>query len=455
MEPVDEAFGPDGRPRPHYAEVLAALAGHDLAALAADLRSLAAAEGVRYGAGEAAHPLVVDPVPRIIAAEEWAGVEAGVRQRVRALEAFAADALGPRATVRDGVVPADLLEGSPHLPPRLRALPPPPVLVGAAGLDLVRGPDGRLAVLEDNARTPTLMAYAVWARRVVRARLPVGPDPRPLAEPLRELLAAALRAAAPEHEDPHVVVLLDATTDSGWEARALARLLGAATVRLEDLAIRGDRLVVREDGRAVDVVYRRTPEDRLEDPAGELTPLGAALVPALAAGTLRVLNAFGSGIADDKRTFAHVPALIRHLLGEEPLLPSVPAYDLADPGHRAAALGRMDELVFKPHDGAGGHGVVLGPRASAGELRALREAIAERPHGWIAQELVVFSTHPTVVDGSLAPRHADLRPFAFAAQGGEGYAVWPGAMTRFALEAGELVVNAAQGGGAKDTWVMP
>jgi len=450
--PYDEAHADDGAPRPHYAPLLAALEGPDLAGLARRLGQRAAADGVRYGAGEAAHPFVVDPVPRLLTAAEWARLDAGLRQRVRALEAFVADAYGPRAAVAAGVVPADLLPTAAHHLPELRAIPAPAVWIGIAGLDVVRGPDGGFAVLEDNVRTPTLMAYAAWARRAVGELHPALPAPRPVEAALRELLLGALRAAAPERSEPHAVVLGDPGSDSDWEARALARLAGLPLVRLGELAHRGDRLVTRADGRAVDVVYRRDPEDRLRDEAGRLTGVGEALLGPLRAGTLRVVNAFGTGIADDKRTHAYVEDLVRFFCGEAPVLPSVPTLDLAAPSARAAALTRLDELVFKPRAGAGGHGVVLGPRATPEERERLRAAVEAEPAGWVAQELVLLSTHPTVIEGRLEPRHVDLRPFVFA--GPDGPAVLPGGLSRFALAPGEIVVNAAQGGGGKDTWVL-
>jgi carboxylate-amine ligase len=225
-------------------------------------------------------------------------------------------------------------------------------------------------------------------------------------------------------------------------------MTGWPLVGLGDLAQRDGRLVTRTDAKPVDAVWRRTNEERLRDGNGELTDVGRVLHEPLRAGTVRVFNAFGSGIADDKRTYLYVEALVRFYCGEEPRLRSVPSWDLGVEEQRKEAFARFGELVFKPRAGAGGEGIVFGPRASQEELDELRRRIERAPSDWIAQEPVVLSTHPTVVDGSLEPRHVDLRPFVI------GGRVLPGGLSRYAQAAGELVVNAAQGGGGKDVWVL-
>jgi carboxylate-amine ligase len=245
------------------------------------------------------------------------------------------------------------------------------------------------------------------------------------------------------------VLLGDGAKDPvGWEAGVLARDLAIGHVALADLAHRGDRLVERASGRAVDVVYRRTAEERLRGDDGRLNALGEALLAPLRAGTLAVVNAFGTGVADDKRTYAHVEDLVRLFCGEEPLLRSVPTLDLGRAEDREEALDRMGELVFKPRSGSGGHGLLFGPHATPPELDDLAARIRARPGDWVAQALLRFGTHPTVVDGALVPRHVDLRPFVV------GGRALPGGLSRVALGEGELVVNLSQGGGGKDTWVL-
>jgi carboxylate-amine ligase len=439
MPALDEAFTPDGTVREHYAPVLGAVRDRDLATLAGDL---AAAHDMRHGAGETEHAFAFDPLPRVVAAAEWAALEAGLCQRVAALDAFVADAHGAQEAVRAGVVPAAVIEQCPWYERDLVALPAPPVRIGVAGPDVVRGADGRLAVLEDNVRTPTMMAYSAVGRPLVTARLGVAPDPPDLAGPLRDALWRVLRAAAPGVAEPRVAILTEGPANAlWWEVDALGRLLDVPVVTPQELRV-GD----------YDVLYRRTSEERLRRDDGAPNELGALLLEPLRAGTVAVVNAFGTGVADDKRLFPYVEDLVRFFCGEEPLLPSVPAFDLTRDEHRQEALDRLGELVVKPRAGSGGHGVVIGPRASAQELEAARRAVAADPGAWIAQEVVELSTHPTVVGGAIEPRHADLRPFAFAVDG--EVELLPGAFSRFARDRGDLVVNCSQGGGGRDVWVQ-
>lgn len=437
---VDEGASPAAEP------VMAALADLDLDALSAALAAEVADEGLVLVAGDRRVPLHVDPVPRVIPGVEWDRLAAGLAQRVRALEAFLRD---PSAAVSAGLVPAELVRTSVF---REDEVPAPVVPLGVAGPDVVRGADGQLVVLEDNVRTPTLMGYAAAVRRLLRPLVDVDVALRDFAADLADGLLAVLRAAAPEVSDPVLAVLGDDyAANVRWEPDFVAGLLGIPAVELGDLRRSGNRLVL-PDGRAVDVLWRRTSDERLRDDAGRLNAMGEALLPALRAGTLRVVNPFGTGVADDKRTYAYVEDLVRLHLGEEPLVRSVRTYDLGVAEQRAAAEHRLDELVLKPRGGSGGYGVTVLPLAPPGERnRALRQVRAD-PAGWVAQEPVVLSTCPTVVNGRLVPRHVDLRPCVLS--DGSGVQVLPGGLTRVALRSGEVVVNCSQGGGAKDTWVL-
>jgi uncharacterized circularly permuted ATP-grasp superfamily protein len=439
---VDEAFDADGAARPAYAGVLAALEAASPAAVAEAIAAGVTREGIVHGAGDSEHPMAFDAVPRVFGAEEWGRLEAGLLQRVRALEAFVADAFGAREAFAAGIVPGDLLDRCPWFEDEIAGLAQRGPRIAVAGPDIVRDASGELVVLEDNVRTPTLMAYALAARRLIAPELPGAPRPRPVEE--------ALRAALLELAGDGAAVILGREPDNivWWELEALARLTGWPLVGVDDLEDRDGRVVLRADASPVDVVWRRTNEDRLRDDGGRLTALGALLIEPLRRGSVRVLNAFGTGVADDKRTYVYVEALVRFYCGEEPMLHSVPTFDLAGDEQRAEALARLDELVCKPRDGAGGAGVVLGTHSSSEELSELRAAIEADPGAWIAQEPVALSTHPTVIDGRLAPRHVDLRPFVV------GGRVLPGGLSRFAQGAGELVVNCAQGGGGKDVWVL-
>jgi uncharacterized circularly permuted ATP-grasp superfamily protein len=456
VDAFDEAIGADGAPRPHYAELLGALAQLDLESVREVLAEEAIAEGATFRLDGVDEHFRLDPVPRVIDLEEWAPLAAGLAQRVRALDSFVADVYGERAIVEAGVVPSRVIDTCDHYEPRVAGLPPAPTRIGIAGLDVVRDRDGCFRVLEDNVRTPSGLAYVLVAREGLDRHLPGWiADGRVPFEPAVDLLARSLRAAAPEGvDDPSIVLLSDGRRNSAWyEHVRLARMLEIPLVQLDDLSVHRGRLMARSGNTRmpVDVVYRRTDEDRLTDEHGELTHVGAALLEPLSRGTLTCLNAFGVGIADDKLIHAYVEDMVRFYLGERPLLPSVRTYDPGEESQRTEILERIDELVVKPRTGFGGHGVVVGPHAEPGDVRSAARALAERPEDFVAQEMVMLSTHPTAIDGRLQARHIDLRPFTFVAEEVE---VAPGGLTRVALERGALVVNSSQRGGAKDTWVM-
>jgi carboxylate-amine ligase len=453
---LDEAFDANGATRALYEPLLAAYSGEDLSARAGAIAEHLHARGVAFG-GDEGWPFVVDQVPRLLAAAEWARVDAGLQRRAATLEAFVADIHGDRHCFADGIVPPDVLDGCPFVEPDLFGLPDPPsARIAIAGMDLVRDETGELLVLEDNCRTPSGLAYALAARDAVRElhgdAIAIRDYRAELQRTLTEALAAAMPPGAPEGAE--TVLLSDGAGNTAWyEHNVLATLAGVDLLITADLVVDGDTLRRRDTGAPIGVAYRRTDIDRLRTDDGGLTTLGALLVAPLQAGTLALLNAFGTGVADDKRIHAHVDHLTQYYLGEEPLVRSVPTLDLADPAAMHEALDRAGELVLKPRDGHGGHGVVIGPAASAAELDEVRAAVRAAPNGWIAQEVVALSTHPTVIDGALAPRHVDLRPFVLAV-GPREWRVLPGGLTRVALNAGEMVVNSSRGGGGKDTWVL-
>ncbi|HEX2084043.1 MAG TPA: circularly permuted type 2 ATP-grasp protein, partial [Solirubrobacteraceae bacterium] len=301
----DEAFAARGRPRRPYAGVLERLADRDLRRTLTEVHRRLDEDGCRFGRGEDAEPFRVDLVPRVITAAEWEPLAAGLEQRVRALDAFLADAYGERRIVTEGVMPQRVLAGAAHYEPELARLPAPRVRVALAGLDVVRCADGSFRVLEDNLRTPSGLAYAIAAREVVAPML--GDAPRPIEAPAAELLGRALRGAAPcGHDDPRLVLLTDGPENTAyWEHERLAELLGIELVTLEELR-----------PESVDVVYRRTDDDMLRGEDGELTPVGAALLGALRAGTLACVNALGNGVADDKLVHAYVEDMIGFYLDE-------------------------------------------------------------------------------------------------------------------------------------------
>jgi uncharacterized circularly permuted ATP-grasp superfamily protein len=449
----DEAFAPGGIPRPPYAAVLHALARHDLTVLRERVQSSAAALGLDFGRGE---PLTVDPVPRLIAATEWEALQAGLLQRARALNSFLLDAYGGQRIFDAGVVPRRLLETSSGYEPRMHGLLDPGVPPATvAGLDLVRGADGALLVLEDNLRMPSGASYAVAVREAVEPALGASAQPRQL-DGYAGTLGAAIRAAAPDgRDDPAAAIVSDGPASGAWyEHRRLGRELGIPVVLASELEVVRGRLFARHnrDRRQLDVLYRRLDEDRLSTPDGGLTDLGELLLPALQSGRLRCVNAFGTGLADDKLAHAYAERMVRFYLGEEPLLRSVPSFDLSEEGPREAAMARLDELVIKPRDGFGGRGVTIMPRATEPQRRRAIGLVRRRPGGFIAQEPVQLSSHPTVCEGRLRPRRVDLRPFVVSSPAGS--AAMAGGLTRYARGAGEMVVNSSRGGGCKDTWVI-
>ncbi|MGQ7296856.1 circularly permuted type 2 ATP-grasp protein [Quadrisphaera sp. KR29] len=460
----DEMFTPDLSVREASAPVHAALAGtavRDLRGRADALASSYTDKGITFAVGGEERPFPLDVVPRVVSAQEWSVVEAGVAQRVRALEAFLADAYGPLRAVEDGVVPRAVITSSSHFHRVVAGIEPPNgVRVHVAGVDLVRDAEGVFRVLEDNVRVPSGVSYVLTNRTAMAGAMPEAFSDqriRPVSAYPRRLLAA-LRAAAPVGvEDPTVVVLTPGVYNSAYfEHALLARSMGIELVEGRDLVCRGGRLHMRTTAglRPVHVVYRRVDDEYL-DPVHFRSDsmLGCpGLLNAARAGNVTIANGIGNGVADDKLLYTYVPDLVRYYLGEEPVLPNVPTWRLEEPAAREEVFDRLAELVVKPVDGSGGKGIVIGPAASPQELEQLRARVSADPRGWIAQPVVRLSTVPTLVGDRVAPRHVDLRPFAV----NDGSNVWvlPGGLTRVALPEGELVVNSSQGGGSKDTWVL-
>jgi uncharacterized circularly permuted ATP-grasp superfamily protein len=460
----DEMFEQPGRSRPAYHTLLAALQPLDPAELryrADQLASLFTDRGVTFDYAGEERPFPLDMIPRVIAADEWDLVARGVRQRVLALEAFLADVYGPARVVADGVLPWRLVFTSQRFRREVHGLiPPNGVRVHIAGIDLVRDEQGQFRVLEDNIRIPSGVSYVLENRLAMTRTFPalfaeqhVNPVDM---YPAR--LLAALRASAPERTiDPVVVVLTPGVNNAAYfEHTLLARLMGVELVEGRDLMCEGNQIFVHttQGRRPVDVIYRRVDDDFL-DPLHFLpgSVIGCpGLLNAARAGHVTIANAVGNGVADDKLLYTYVPDLIRYYLNEEPLLDNVESYRLDEPDVLEWVLARLDQLVLKPVDGAGGSGIVIGPQADEQTLAALRAQVVASPRGWIAQRPVALSTSPVLTGERLSPRHIDLRPFAV----NDGTDIWvlPGGLTRVALEEGELVVNSSRGGGSKDTWVL-
>ncbi|HEX4338776.1 MAG TPA: carboxylate--amine ligase/circularly permuted type 2 ATP-grasp protein [Polyangiaceae bacterium] len=456
----DEALLPDGQPRPSHAAVLRTLAalGPDELRVRAERLALHVREaGVLFRPTDAkeARPFPLDIVPRVLTGEEWSRLEGGTAQRARALDAFLNDIYGEQSIVRDGVLPAWLVEGAPGRRDAGTTPAPGARRAQVCGFDVVRDADGRWLVLEDNVRIPSGVAYAMQSRRLLKQVFPEldGSELHDV-ERVPALLRRTLEESAPPHaqDELSIIVLSEGSDDSAsFEHRMLARAMSLPVAVPAELFVEDDTLFHVTDGKAhrVDIVYLRMDDSLAHRRGKDGRVIGPRLSRAVQAGRLTLANALGNGIADDKAVYDYVPKFIDYYLDERPLLEQVPTYHCSDPEQRALVLSRLGELVVKPVDGYGGMGVVIGPQASDEELAAARSVIEQQPSRYIAQETIALSTHPTYHDGALEPRHVDLRVFVYY---GKTPVVVPAALTRVA-SAGSLVVNSSRGGGAKDTWL--
>jgi uncharacterized circularly permuted ATP-grasp superfamily protein len=460
----DEMIDAEGSVRPSYRAVYSALSSStsdDLRMIAESLANNYTQAGVTFDVGGVERPFPLDIVPRVIASPEWEIIEAGVAQRVRALEAFLSDIYSDARVIADGVIPSQLLTSSTHFHRAVWGIQPSNgVRIHVAGVDLIRNPDGDVRVLEDNVRVPSGVSYVMTNRNAMITAMPeafADQRIRPVTGYPTRLLTALRKAAPPGVEEPTVVVLTPGVYNPAYfEHTLLARTMGVELVEGRDLECRRGKVFMRTTAglQRVDVIYRRV-DDQFLDPVHFRSDsmLGVpGLVNAVRTGGVTLANAIGNGVADDKLIYTYVPDLIKYYLREEPILPNVDTWRLEDDQAREEVLDRLEELVIKPVDGSGGKGIVIGPRATKAELDGLRRRVNEDPRGWIAQPVVQLSTVPTLIEDCLQPRHVDLRPFAV--NNGEDVWVLPGGLTRVALPEGELVVNSSQGGGSKDTWVL-
>jgi uncharacterized circularly permuted ATP-grasp superfamily protein len=416
-----------------------------------------------YGDPQASERLIpFDIVPRILSRAEWSRLEDGLTQRVLALNAFLKDLYGPREILRAGILPPDLVLRNPQF--RVEMIgrrPPHDIWVHIAGIDVVRIGEGDFRVLEDNARTPSGVSYMLENREAMMRLVPELFASQRVApvEAYPEALLETLRSVAPDSagREPTIVVMTPGPFNSAfYEHSFLADKIGVELVEGSDLFVRDDVVFMRTtDGpRRVDVIYRRVDDDFL-DPL-VFRPDSALGVPGLmsayAEGKVTIVNAVGTGIADDKAVYSYMPEIVRFYTGQEPILGNVDTFRCREPDALSHVLSNLSELVVKEVDGSGGYGMLIGPRATAAEIEAFRAKLIADPAKFIAQPTLALSTCPAFVDGGLAPRHVDLRPFVLT--GSDGVRIVPGGLTRVALQEGSLVVNSSQGGGTKDTWVV-
>ncbi|MGH2704986.1 MAG: circularly permuted type 2 ATP-grasp protein [Actinomycetota bacterium] len=464
----DEVFADDGSIRPHYRSITSWLEDLSPDALVqrASMRDAAfRTQGITFSLSGDAEGLErtfpMDLVPRIIPFSDWRHIEQGLVQRISALNQFLEDIYtGDGAIVRDGIVPAWLVKTSRGFVRQAVGIPVPHgTRCVVAGIDLVRDAQGSFLVLEDNLRVPSGISYVI-ENRVAMTRLLPKLFGHQRVQPVSQypaLLHSALQTVAPSGTaSPTVVVLTPGIHNAAYFEHAfLARQMGIELVEGRDLAVDGHELFARTTRGPVrvDVVYSRVSDAFLDPVAFRRDSLLGVpgLMTAARAGSVAVANPVGNGLADDKAVYPFVPEMIRYYLGAEPILPNVPTYLLWEPDQRAHVLERLDRLIVKPVDGAGGHGMLVGPEAAERDLEEFRKNIEAHPRWYIAQEIVRLSRHPTLVGDHLEGRHIDLRPFVVS---GDSIHVVPGGLTRVALQRGSLVVNSSQGGGSKDTWVL-
>ena len=401
-----------------------------------------------------------DLVPRIITAAEWAPLEAGLKQRVRALNMFLTDIYREQRILKDGVLPADLVfSGKDFRPEVMGIVPSHEIYTHISGIDLIRDENGRYLVLEDNLRTPSGVSYMIENRIVERRILPefFARYRVRRVEHYPALLIQALRHLSPRGKDRAEVVLLTPGLHNSayFEHTFLAKEMGIELVEGHDLVAMNDVVFMKTTRglRRVDVIYRRV-DDAFLDPLcfRSDSVLGVAgLINAWRAGNVAIANAPGSGIADDKAIYPFVPDIIRYYMGERPILENVPTYLMSRAEDCAYVLDNLERMVVKVVSESGGYGMLMGPTSTPAVRAEFATRIRENPRNYIAQPVVPLSRHVCYLDGELESRHVDLRPFVIF---GEDIEVVPGGLTRVALVKGSLIVNSSQGGGSKDTWVL-
>ena len=414
-----------------------------------------------YGSQAGTERLIpFDIIARIFPAAEWNLLEAGLRQRVRALNLFIHDIYHERAILGEGIVPAAQITANAQYRPEMQGVAVPcDVYAHVAGIDIVRAGAGEFYVLEDNLRVPSGVSYMLENRKMMMRLFPelfVRHKVAPVAH-YPDLLLDKLRSVAPHAvSDPTVVVLTPGMYNSAYFEHAfLAQQMGVELVEGQDLFVDDLQVFMRttRGPKRVDVIYRRIDDDFLDPLAFRAdSALGVpGLLAAYQAGRVTLANAVGTGVADDKSIYPFVPDMIRFYLGETPILNNVPTWQCRRREDLAHVLDHLSELVVKEVHGAGGYGMLVGPASTQAQIEEFRQKIIARPSAYIAQPTLALSTCPTFADAGIAPRHIDLRPFVLS---GQSISMVPGGLTRVALNEGSLVVNSSQGGGTKDTWIL-
>jgi uncharacterized circularly permuted ATP-grasp superfamily protein len=414
-----------------------------------------------YGQEEGAERLIpFDIVPRVLPLEEWTRLESGLKQRVRALNAFIHDIYHDQQILKAGIIPPEQVLCNSQYRPEMQGVDVAgDIYAHIAGIDIVRDDAGEFRVLEDNLRVPSGVSYMLENRKMMMRLFPelfsehriapIDHYPEVLLENLRSVAATGVT-------DPTVVLLTAGAHNSAYFEHAfLAQQMGIELVEGQDLFVRDEAVFMRttQGPQRVDVIYRRIDDDFMDPlvfrPDSMLGVPG--LLTAYRSGHITIANAIGTGVADDKSIYPYVPDMIKFYLGQSPIIANVHTWMLRRKEDRDYVLAHLPELVVKEVHGAGGYGMLIGPAASAAEIDMFRRQIIATPERYIAQPTLALSTCPTFADKGLAPRHIDLRPFVLS---GREVTIVPGGLTRVALREGSLVVNSSQGGGTKDTWVL-
>jgi uncharacterized circularly permuted ATP-grasp superfamily protein len=458
----DEYFVEAGIPRPvvkPIVEWLEHLPSRDLPQIKAATEAVLEELGATFSYDGEERVLPFDPIPRVISAEEWQKLEAGLKQRVTALNLFCADVYGAQRILQEGVIPRDVVETALWFRPECMGMKPPKdIWCHISGIDLVRDRNGDWCVLEDNLRVPSGIAYVLKNRLALERVLPrlvADLKPEPVDGYARQL-KQVLENLAPHDKSTMAVLTPGPDSSAYFEHELLAQQMEIALITPRDVVMADGYLHYRTEGglQRIDVMYRRGDTEMFDDlDLGEAYPDSTkALIELCQQGRLALANAIGAGIGDDKVIYAYVPEMIRFYLDAEPILPNVPTYLCWRDEDRAYVLDHLDELVVKSASAEEGDDMLMGVNSTAAERAAFADKIRQHPRGYMAQPTIHLSEIPTVIGDRIEGRHTDLRPYVLH-QGDDIY-VHPGGLSRVALEKGKLVVNSSQGGGAKDTWVL-
>lgn len=414
-----------------------------------------------YGDGAGTERLIpFDTIPRIIPAHEWTALQAGLAQRVRALNMFVHDIYHEQNIINAGIIPARQIYQNAQYRPEMQGIAvASDIYAHIAGVDIVRAGEGEFYVLEDNLRVPSGVSYMLEDRKMMMRLFPELFARHRIApvEHYPDMLLENLRSVAPTGVlEPTIVVMTPGMYNSAYFEHAfLAQQMGVELVEGKDLYVNDNAVWMRtiRGPQRVDVIYRRLDDDFLDPLAFRSdSTLGVpGLLSVYRAGRVTLANAIGTGVADDKSIYPYVPDMVRFYLSEEPLLNNVPTWQCRKPDELSYVLANLGQLVVKEVHGAGGYGMLIGPASTQAQIEDFRRRLVARPDGYIAQPTLALSACPTYVESGIAPRHIDLRPFVLS---GKTISMVPGGLTRVALQEGSLVVNSSQGGGTKDTWIL-